>query len=356
MGATVEENSIAGTIVIETGAEYVDKGDAGFIDYRVVSGTDGSTDMFDILEDGTVVVKNGDELDFETLSKSLKLCFYLILEAKDRGIVGSEYGGGYSTPLSDESELKVCVTDKPEPPTFPVPEYAFTVTVDSRENQNVGIPIEVEDQDFGDIVSLSINTDPFDNGNDTIYPNRPNGDSTGTGGVFGIDSSGQLFLRVHGVITEGDIMVLPIEAEDSYGLTASASVTVEILPPANYPPSLNDTVRYIPENALSGPVGPPLNCHDDAKDYGKNQVLTYTIVEGNSDGWFDINPASGQITVTGNANLNFENKNDHYITVECKDNGLGELSDTAKITIFVQDLNEGPVVADRLRSDFVFEV
>ena len=338
MDTKVPENAVTGTIVLEAGAEYVDKPDAGQIEYNIIDGTHGSTDIFGVLADGSIVVEDGSELDYEFLSKSLRLCFDVTLEAKDKGIVGAEYNGDFSTPLSDNSHVKICVTDVPEPPVFPVPEHMFTVTVDAPENQNVGIPLVVIDQDFGDIVSISINADPFEYQNETVYPNKANG----TGEIFGIDKNGQIFLRVSDVISEGAFMVLPIDAQDSYGLKASATVTVEVLPPANYAPTLNDTERWIDENSLYGPVGQPLKCLDDPRDFGKYQNLRYSIVSGNEDKWFEINPASGQLKVTGLARLNFEKQYSTSIIVECRDDGLGKLSDTAVVIVYANDINESP--------------
>ncbi|MFK0569931.1 VCBS domain-containing protein, partial [Endozoicomonas sp.] len=75
-----------------------------------------------------------------------------------------------------------------------------------------------------------------------------------------------------------------------------------------------------------------------ANDPDSSNGLTYAIIAGNDDDKFDIDPNTGAITVTGD--LNYELTAIYDLTVEVTDGG--NLSDSAIITININDLNEAP--------------
>ncbi len=78
----------------------------------------------------------------------------------------------------------------------------------------------------------------------------------------------------------------------------------------------------------------------------EGQELHYTIIAENEDGKFTINPATGEITVTGD--LDFETRNLYNLTVEATD--AGNLSESATVTISVNDVNEAPELQDQTYS------
>ena len=61
-------------------------------------------------------------------------------------------------------------------------------------------------------------------------------------------------------------------------------------------------------------------------------------------GAFAIDPATGEITVVDAAQLDFESKPSFTLTVEVSDS-FG-LTDTATITIDLNDINDAPTTAD----------
>ncbi|MEZ6142154.1 MAG: cadherin domain-containing protein [Zavarzinella sp.] len=75
-----------------------------------------------------------------------------------------------------------------------------------------------------------------------------------------------------------------------------------------------------------------------------NNTLTYSIQGGNTNGAFSINSTNGQIRVANSAALNFEALTQFQLTVQVAD-GLNA-SDTATITINVNDVNETPILDD----------
>ena len=73
------------------------------------------------------------------------------------------------------------------------------------------------------------------------------------------------------------------------------------------------------------------------------EALTYSITAGNTGGAFAINAATGAITVANSAALDFETTPSFTLTVQASD---GTLSDTAAITVNLNNLNEAPVAGD----------
>ena len=93
--------------------------------------------------------------------------------------------------------------------------------------------------------------------------------------------------------------------------------------------------REVPENTAAGElVGAPVTAMDaDAGD-----TLTYTL-GGTDAASFDINPATGQITVGAGTMLDFEaTQNTYMVTVTASD---GTDSDSIDVTITVTDVDEG---------------
>ncbi|MBW1686544.1 MAG: DUF4347 domain-containing protein [Deltaproteobacteria bacterium] len=79
-------------------------------------------------------------------------------------------------------------------------------------------------------------------------------------------------------------------------------------------------------------------------DVGDN--LTYSITAGNTGGAFGINSSTGEITVATPAAVNFETTPTFNLTVQATDDGTPSLSDTATVTVNLNDLDEAPVIND----------
>jgi hypothetical protein len=157
-----------------------------------------------------------------------------------------------------------------------------------------------------------------------------------------------------------DVKLINYEANSSFTLTVEvtdngspamsnvADVTVNIRD-LNEAPVVIDQAFAIDENSAAGTdVGTVL-----ASDEDIGQVLTYAIVGGNESGAFAIDPATGRITVANAALLNFEANPSFTLTVEVTDNGSPVLSDSATVTVTVNDLDEThlnrpPVVEDQV--------
>jgi len=90
-------------------------------------------------------------------------------------------------------------------------------------------------------------------------------------------------------------------------------------------------------SGLANPIGIQLDLR---------QSLTYSIVGGNTGNAFAIDPATGEITVATPAALNFETTPTFSLTVQVTDDGTPSESDTAIVTISLNDLDEAPVIDD----------
>ena len=91
-------------------------------------------------------------------------------------------------------------------------------------------------------------------------------------------------------------------------------------------------MRYVPENSQSIDVGKAVVAKDDP-------MPTYQI-GGRDAGSFEIDLATGQITVKANAKLDHENKPTHTVTVTATDSHND--TDTITVTIHVTDADEPP--------------
>lgn len=85
----------------------------------------------------------------------------------------------------------------------------------------------------------------------------------------------------------------------------------------------------------------------EANDPDTLQSLIYSILSGNTDNTFQINPTTGILTVNNNETLNFETNPGYSLLVQVQDNGPGNLIAQAIITVGLIDVNEAPIVKDQ---------
>ncbi|MCG9911083.1 MAG: Ig-like domain-containing protein, partial [Flavobacteriales bacterium] len=126
-------------------------------------------------------------------------------------------------------------------------------------------------------------------------------------------------------------------------LCDTATVTVTVTP-VNDPPLVNGDNATTPEDT---PVVINVLANDTDID-GSLVPTSVAIVTGPSNGTVSINPVTGAVTYTPNANYNGP---DSFIYIAC-DNGtpLPALCDTALVTINVTPLNDAPVANNDVNS------
>lgn len=125
--------------------------------------------------------------------------------------------------------------------------------------------------------------------------------------------------------------------DDQFVAAMKAFSPVGISNPANKAPITTDASSRIDENSAAGTVVQTVSAADINGD-----VLTYSIVSGNSSNAFTIDPVSGVIRVN-NQILDFESTASFTLLVRVSD---GLLYDNAVITILLNDVNEPPAISD----------
>ncbi|MCH7866063.1 MAG: DUF4347 domain-containing protein, partial [Myxococcales bacterium] len=161
--------------------------------------------------------------------------------------------------------------------------------------------------------------------------------------VFSIGGAGSDEL----ILTDG---ILDYETQASYSvivrttddtaLSFDQTLVITVTDVNEFAPVATDATFNIDENsANSTSVGTVA-----ASDADTAQTLSYAITTGNASGAFAINATTGEITVADGSQLNFEITTQYVLTVEVTDSGAPTLSDTATITIDVNNVNEAPVL------------
>ncbi len=118
-----------------------------------------------------------------------------------------------------------------------------------------------------------------------------------------------------------------------------AAAALEDLPPENQAPVASDAAWQLTENSTAGTVVGVVS----ASDADAGQSLTYAIIGGNVNNAFAIDPVTGQITVANAAAINFEALPEFQLQVQVSDDADSPLSDTALVTIQLQNVVEAPV-------------
>ena len=144
---------------------------------------------------------------------------------------------------------------------------------------------------------------------------------------------------------------------------------VQAEPPTNATPQFadedttvsgNQTTRYILENSAAdkrvvvnedgvmedatAPVSADYVTASDADTTAPADVLTYTL-SGRDASSFEIDRATGEVTVGKGTKLDFETKSTYTVIVTATDSSLA--SDSITVTIIVKDANEAPVIMER---------
>ena len=162
--------------------------------------------------------------------------------------------------------------------------------------------------------------------------------ATGTDSRFGVHGpTGCVFVALALDYDETNFYEYTLTAEDMGDPPRSASITLEI--------TILDTVRdppvvqgsYTPsllEGLGAGTHVATFLCEDsDSED-----VLTYSIVGGNSDSVFEIHSESGRIEVAESQILDYEASTSHTLLVQCTDSY--NLTDSASVFVSVIPVNE----------------
>lgn len=172
-----------------------------------------------------------------------------------------------------------------------------------------------------------------------------------------IDGTGKSVFAVDlttGIVTVADELQLDYESgthsytlnirvQDSEdpALTDDAIITINVLDQSDQTPDIVNQSFDVDENS---PTGTPVGTID-VDDDDTNDFHTFTVTGGDGLGLFNIANGSGNITVAPGATLNHELDDSYALNVDVEDEG-GQ-TDSAVMTIAVNDLNENPILNDQ---------
>ncbi|KAL6112696.1 cdh8 [Pungitius sinensis] len=253
-------------------------------------------------------------------------------------------------PLEPPSEFIIKVQDiNDNPPQFNEGPYRASVP----EMSAVGTPVtrvtatDADDPVYGNSAKLVY----------SILEGQP---------YFSVEpNSGTIKIALHGMDREmREEYLVVIQAKDMGGhmggLSGTTTVTVTLMDINDNPPKFSKSLYefVIPEDLPVGKMGGKVKAND--RDIGENSKSTYSIIEGDDQGMFEI-VTDGQ-TQEGILRLkkpiDYESKRAYTLRVEATNvrsepSGGGPFKDTATVKVVVEDSDEPPVF---LKPVYVLEV
>ncbi len=303
----IDENVPNGQVVDTVVATDPDAGQ--ILTYSITNGNNGSTFTINA-STGEITVAVNTQLDFET-----NPVFLLTIQVQDNGT-------GY---LTNQALISINLNDINENPD--INNQFFSIDEDILNGELVGVVIAT-DPDAGQSLTFTVTGGNIDNAFQ-IHP---------TTGTITVANSSAIDIDIN------PIFYLSVQAQDNGAgnLTDVATITVSLLD-VNEMPNIANQNFIVDENSLNGDqVGVVVASDPDA-----GQTLTYSIVSGNSNNAFQIGSASGVLSVANGSTLNFEVMPVFYLVVQVQDNGPGNLTNQADITVDLLDVNDAPLIVNQ---------
>jgi len=160
-----------------------------------------------------------------------------------------------------------------------------------------------------------------------------------TDNAFSIDNSGSIKVN--------DSNILNFEATSEFQLTISINdgeLTTNTI--------VNITINNINESPLI--LAQSFSLDENSGDNTSvgtvtatdqdGDELTFSIIAGNINDVFSINPTNGELSVNSSGELDFESTETFTLTIKAEDT---ELNAEATITVNINDINEGPVIENQ---------
>ncbi|MFN9720382.1 MAG: beta strand repeat-containing protein, partial [Planctomycetota bacterium] len=216
-----------------------------------------------------------------------------------------------------------------------VDEFDVTPITDT----NASLDLVAENAANGTVVGLTANAFDSDGTTNTITYSLDNN----AGGRFAIHAT-------TGVVTVADGTQLDYEAAPSHqimvratsadGSTTTRTFTINLIDLNDTPPVITPGQSFsVSELATVGTVVGNVAASDAD---GVGSLQNWTIVGGNVDNIFSVDPATGRLTVSNVAKLNFEAVTSYTLALTVRD-GIN-LSAPETITIQIVDKNEAPTL------------
>ncbi|XP_064159770.1 protocadherin Fat 3a isoform X4 [Anguilla rostrata] len=297
-------------VILTVGATDADVGSSAAIQYSLFG--PGAEDFY--MDADTGELKTASVLDREKTPR-----YRLVAQATD--------GGG----LFCRAEIALNLLDvNDNPPAFSAPYYTASV-YENTGTKALLTRLQANDPDEG--INRKV-----------VYSLVDSAD-----GFFSIDKSSGI------VVLE---KLLDRELQSFYNITVQASdqgvgvklfsqvnVTITVLDINDNPPVFErrDYLATVPEDVSLGME--VLRVYAASKDIGTNAEISYSIRSGNERGKFQIDTATGTITVS--KALDFETCKDYFLTVEARDGGTPPLSAVTTVNINLTDVNDNAPIFSR---------
>ena len=304
---SVSENTANGTPVGTVIATDPDVGQS--LSYSIISGN--TSNAFQInASTGALTVNNSSVLNYEVVTS-----FALIVKAQDNG----------QGNLFSQATITVNITNVNENPN--ISNQTFTIAENSLTGMQAGVVV-ASDPDAGQSLSYSIISG---NTNNAFQINAA------TGALTVLNPSALNYELVTSY-------ALIVKAQDNGqgNLFSQATITVNITN-VNENPNISNQTFTIAENSLVGVQAGVVV----ASDPDAGQSLSYSIISGNTNNAFQINAATGTLTVLNPSALNYELVTSFALIVKAQDNGQGNLFSQATITVNVTNVNENPNISNQ---------
>ncbi|XP_077866254.1 uncharacterized protein LOC100329017 [Saccoglossus kowalevskii] len=305
---SVYETDLAGTLVLQVIASDSDGGVDGDITYSIVSGDEGKFGID--ASSGEIVVLGA--LDCE-----IKATYNLVVNAVDNGATSL-------TGATTVTITVICVND--EGPSCNPDFYSWTISENTVVSTTVG--------------SIVCN----DDGGSFMYT-IVNGNSPPTFAIP-VDNVPEIVLKYEVDFETVESFQLIVKVIDDATPPGSSTVTVvvDITGENEYTPRFltNPIVATLSEDLSIGATAVQLNATD--YDSGNDGDITYSIIDGNEEGKFDIVSDTGVIYLL--RKLDWEMTETYQLLVEAVDGGMTEKTGTGTINVVVLDTNDNVPYCD----------
>ena len=300
----VPENVEIGTIIFTAKAEDIDTGINALFTYSFAI----ASSRFSI----------------DSLSGEVNITSTLALQTYELILVATDMG----TPqLSSTTILEVIITDTNEPPVFSQPVYSAVLS----ENLALGasfIQVVATDPDSGTNAEIRYSIDPQQTF--TIEP-----------------TTGRVLLSQSLDFEQVQLYTVTLRAVDSGTppFTASARLTVEVTDINDNAPEFLEQVIVVsvPEDIPVNAIVVSVNASD--ADSSSNAAITYSLIEGNTEGLFAIDSLTGDIFSL--QVLDYESVEQVDLVIAARDGGQPAMTSTTAVTIVITDVDDNEPIFEQ---------
>ncbi|XP_026863205.2 cadherin-16 isoform X2 [Electrophorus electricus] len=174
--------------------------------------------------------------------------------------------------------------------------------------------------------------------------------------LFRVDrDSGVITVQVDSMEGTAPQYTLTITAEDAKGLNSSCTVIVKVLDENNNPPVFSQHEYgpfHLPEDAPVGATVTAVAAWDSDERGGDSWLVDYRLESGNEEEVFSLvtDRQTNEVSLVLNKVLDFERENEYILVLSAQNpvalvRGRYGPASTSTVSIFIDDINEGPVLS-----------